>query len=132
MFVDASAIVAMLTDEVDGASLAERLSAASERHTSAIAIFEAVAGVARKLSYSVDEARAIIAEFLDAAEIRFMPIGREESLAALIAFERFGKGRHPASLNMGDCFAYACAATRAQPLLFKGDDFSRTDIGRFD
>ena len=51
-----------------------------------------------------------------------------ESDAALLAFECFEKGRHPAALNMGHCFAYACAATLAQPLLFKGDDFTRTDI----
>ena len=48
----------------------------------------------------------------------------------VVAFTRFGKGRHPAGLNMGDCASYALAASRGLPLLFKGDDFSRTDIGR--
>ena len=94
MFIDASAIGAMLTDEADGSQLADRMAGAAVRLTSPIAIFESAA----------------------------------ESDAALLAFECFEKGRHPAALNMGDCFAYACAATLAQPLLFKGDDFTRTDI----
>lgn len=128
MFVDASAIVAMLTDEADGPDLADRLAEAGVRHTSPVAIFETVAGIARKRSYSLDEARAIVARFLELADIRIMSIGPAESDAALIAFDRFGKGRHPASLNMGDCFAYACATTLGQPLLFKGNDFTRTDI----
>ena len=128
MFIDASAIGAMLTDEADGSQLADRMAGAAVRFTSPIAIFESVAGIARKRSFSLDEARAIVARFLELAEIRLMAIGAAESDAALLAFERFGKGRHPAALNMGDCFAYACAATLAQPLLFKGDDFTRTDI----
>jgi ribonuclease VapC len=128
MFIDASAIVAMLTDEADGQELATRMARSSHRSTSAIAVFESVAGVARKLSYSIDEARDIVAQFLTTAEIDLVGIGAEQSEAALSAFERFGKGRHPAALNMGDCFAYACAATAKVPLLFKGDDFGRTDI----
>lgn len=128
MFVDASAMVAMLTEEIDGDGLADCLASASERWTSAIAVFQTVAALARKHSYSVDEARAIIARFLEVSEIRLMPIGKAESEAALMAFERFGKGRHPASLNLGDCFAYGCAKALDAPLLFKGDDFPHTDI----
>jgi ribonuclease VapC len=56
-------------------------------------------------------------------------IREREALLALEAFDRFGKGRHPAGLNMGDCFAYACAHALGVPLLFKGDDFARTDLG---
>lgn len=55
-------------------------------------------------------------------------IGPAEQALATEAFERFGKLRHPAALNMGDCFAYACARSHEVPLLFKGDDFSRRDI----
>jgi ribonuclease VapC len=128
MFVDASAIVAMLTDEAEGDALAECLATASERYTSAIAIFETVAAVARKRCYSIDEARNIVARFLEVSEIVLMPIGKAESEGALIALERFGKGRHPANLNMGDCFSYGCAKSLGTALLFKGDDFLRTDI----
>lgn len=128
MFVDASAMVAMLTEEVDGDALADCLATASERHTSAIAIFETVAALARKRSYSIDEARAIVAQFLLVSEIAMASIGKAESEAALTAFERYGKGRHAASLNLGDCFAYGSAKALDTALLFKGDDFPRTDI----
>jgi len=128
MFLDASAIVAMLTEETDGKRLAELMATAPVRFTSGIAIFESVAAVARILSYSMDEARAIVAEFLEISSVQVVPIGQDETEEALLAFERFGKGRHPASLNMGDCFAYGCAKSARQPLLFKGDDFNRTDI----
>jgi ribonuclease VapC len=128
MFLDASAIVAMLTDEIDGDALADRLAASTHRYTSGIAIFETVAAVARKNSYSIDEARVIVARFLELARIELVPVDEAACEAALTAFERFGKGRHPASLTMGDCFAYGCARALSVPLLFKGDDFSRTDI----
>ena len=62
------------------------------------------------------------------AGIRTIEIGPAEALAALDAYARFGKGRHPARLNMGDCFAYACARIHNAPLLFKGEDFARTDV----
>ena len=128
MFVDASAMVAMLTEEADGDALADCLATASERHTSAVAIFETVAALARKRSYSVDEARAIVARFLSLSAIVIAPIGKAESEGALTAFERYGKGRHPAGLNLGDCFAYGSARALDTTLLFKGDDFTRTDI----
>lgn len=128
MFVDASAMVVMLTDEVDGDALADCLATASVRYTSAVAIFEAVAGLARKRSFSLDEARVIVRRFLSVSEISLAPIGEAECESALTAFERFGKGRHPASLNLGDCFAYGCAKALDTELLFKGDDVSRTDI----
>ena len=57
-----------------------------------------------------------------------IPVPPDAARAAIGAWARFGKGRHPAALNFGDCFAYACARLGGQPLLFKGDDFGRTDI----
>jgi ribonuclease VapC len=59
---------------------------------------------------------------------RFGAFPAEARTTALDAFERFGKGRHPAALNLGDCFAYACARLAGAPLLYKGDDFPQTDI----
>lgn len=128
MFVDASALCAILLDEPDGDELAVKLSQAPYRLTSAVAVFETVRALVRVIEMDVPAARAVVAHFLDAAEIRTVEIGDAEREAALDAMERFGKGRHPAKLNMGDCFAYACARTHAAPLLFKGDDFSQTDI----
>ena len=128
MFLDASAMVAILTSEADGDAFSERLASAKERYPSGIAVFETVAALARVRSFSIAEARAIVARFLDLAEIKLHSIGPKESEAALIAFEHYGKGRHPAALNLGDCFAYGCTKVLGALLLFKGDDFSRTDI----
>jgi len=128
MFVDASALVAMLTREDDAESLARRLQNAPSRVTSAIAVFEAAMAVARKREWSPDEAGALVTRFLGIASIDIIGLGAREGEAAIEAFERFGKGRHAARLNMGDCFAYACAKTHGLPLLFKGDDFAKTDI----
>jgi len=128
IFVDASAIVAMLTEEAEGDELADRLAGYSGRVTSALAIFEATLAIARKGGLAMPDARALVGRFLVASQIAVMPLDAALGDAALDAFDRFGKGRHPARLNMGDCFAYACARTQGAPLLFKGDDFSQTDI----
>ena len=69
-----------------------------------------------------------MAEFLHLMGTDLVAIPTEAATLALEAFDRYGKGRHPAGLNMGDCFAYACARHFNQPLLYKGDDFPRTDI----
>ena len=132
MFVDASAMVAMLTDESEGNRVARILEDASSPVTSAIAIYETSARLMSKSSLSGEEARRAVADFLKAANLRVVPIDRREAEMALIAFERFGKGRHPAALNLGDCFAYACAKAHDAPLLFVGDDFPQTDVDSVD
>ena len=129
MFVDASAIVAILTGEPDADALADAVDGASSSITSAVAVFESVLGVCRKRHASVAEARDDVREFLEAAGVRVVSIAGEEADAALDAFARYGKGRgHPAQLNMGDCFAYAVAKCHRATLLFKGDDFTKTDV----
>ncbi|GJD58408.1 type II toxin-antitoxin system VapC family toxin [Methylobacterium dankookense] len=129
MFVDASALVAITLQEPEGEALAARLEAASDPITSPMAIYEAVLAVARNRKGGQQAARIDIQILLTEARIRCVPIAPEDGDAALDAFERFGKGRgHPASLNMGDCFAYAVARRHRVPLLFKGDDFARTDV----
>ena len=129
MFVDASAIVAILTREPDADDLIDRLERAIRPITSAIAIFEATAGLCRKRHVSVEEAQTDLADFLNAARVEVVPIAANEAALALSAFARYGKGRgHPAQLNMGDCFAYAVARNHRTTLLFTGDDFSKTDI----
>ena len=105
MFLDASAIIAMLGDEADGDIFADALSAAETRLTSPIAIWEAVAGLVREYALSVREARAKVADFLAIAGINTVALGSSELAVAIDAYDQFGKGRHPARLNMGDCFA---------------------------
>ena len=129
MFVDASAIVAMVTGEADADALADILQSATSAITSPIAIFEAIAGIARKRHASVEEARDDVHVFASLAQISTVPISDRDTEIAVAAYARYGKGRgHPAQLNMGDCFAYAVARNYRVPLLFKGDDFAKTDI----
>ncbi len=98
--------------------------------TSPLAVWETTLAVARRLALPVEDARMEVRTYLSLAGIVVMPVPPEVGEGALDAFERYGKGRHPASLNFGDCFAYACARHYGAELLFKGDDFSRTDIVR--
>ena len=128
MFIDASALVAMMTDESDARSLASRMQSSDERITSPTAVWESAISVARILGMPVADAGEAVQEFLAAMSIENMPIPPEAGTLAIQAFDRFGKGRHPAQLNFGDCVAYACARHHRVPLLFKGGDFSLTDI----
>jgi len=129
MFVDASAIVGILTREAEADALADVLEGARSPITSPIAIFEAALGICRKRHASVGEAEADVREFLELAGIRAVPITEREAATALAAFSRYGKGRgHPAQLNLGDCFAYAIAKNHRTALLFEGEDFDKTDI----
>ena len=129
MFLDASAIIGIIAMEEDAASLAGRLATARGHHTSAIAIFEATAGLARIANAPLADALAVVNRFLTEIDATVVAINRDVGLAAVEAFARFGRGHHPAGVNMGDCFAYACARQLDAPLLCKGNDFPRTDIG---
>lgn len=128
MFVDASAIVAILTYEEEKSRFEMLLRDSESAMTSPIAIYESVLGVARKLSCSVPAAQRAVADFIAEAEAVIVSIDEKVGDFALSAHDLYGKGRHRASLNMGDCFAYACAKIHRVPLLCKGDDFVHTDI----
>ena len=128
MFVDASALCAVLLDEADATHYAQAIRQAGEPITSAVAIFETVLAAARATDGDVNAARREVSGYLRLAGVKIIEIGDDELARALDAFDRYGKGRHPARLNMGDCFAYACAKTQVAPLLFKGNDFNQTDI----
>ena len=128
MFVDASATIAIIARESEGPALAARLGQAVSVYTSPISTFEAVAGLARIGNMPIADAETVLARFLDEVDAEIVPITEEIGRAAVEALVRFGKGCHAAGLNMGDCFAYACARSVDAPLLFKGDDFPQTDI----
>lgn len=128
MFIDASALCAVLLAEPDGDAYDAKVGAAIAPMTSPVAIFEAVLAVARVADGDLVRARRDVDEYLAASNVELVPIGDAELARALDAFDRYGKGRHPARLNMGDCFAYACARTHGASLLYKGDDFALTDI----
>jgi ribonuclease VapC len=127
--VDASAIVAVLTREPDADILLSTLETAGPAETTPVAFYEAVLGVSRKRQWSIAEAETHVRDFLEAAGVAVQPIPPEATHVALEAFARYGKGRgHPARLNLGDCFVYAQAKLGAASLLYKGEDFSKTDI----
>lgn len=128
MFVDASALTAMLANEEDAGQFLARLQNARVRITSPLSVWEAVVAVARILSLAVVDARTIVEDFLAVIEIIVVPVPPEARERAIDAYDRYGKSRHPAALNFGDCFAYACASLARVPLLYKGDDFAQTDI----
>jgi ribonuclease VapC len=130
MFIDASALVAILCDEPESDSLLERIKAARESTTTPLAIYETVMAVMRTFSIPRHAAEGKVRRLLGAMGTDVVPITDEIGRAALDAFDRYGKGRgHPAQLNMGDCFAYGAAVTLGVPLLYKGDDFAETDLG---
>ena len=128
MFIDASALTAMLTSEDDARELLARLQLSKTRVTSPLAVWETAIAVARVLSLPISVAAAEIDSYLALIEITVVAVPPEAARIALDVFERYGKGRHPARLNFGDCFAYACARHLSQPLMFKGADFTQTDI----
>lgn len=128
IFADASALIAIITAEEGADALADVLEADRLPLCSALSVWETVAGLCRSYAFSVPTARAHVRRFLDAGRFRFVAIGEPELEIAAEAYAQFGKGRHPAGLNMGDCFAYACAKSNLAKLLYKGGDFARTDL----
>lgn len=129
MFVDTSVVVAILSGEDDAAQWASRLEAAPVRVTSALVVLEAAMRLSTKLAIEPMEVEATIAAFLREAEIAIAPIEGSDTRLAVQAFSNYGKGRgHPAQLNLADCLSYACAKARGIPLLYKGNDFSYTDL----
>ncbi|HEY8564314.1 MAG TPA: type II toxin-antitoxin system VapC family toxin [Beijerinckiaceae bacterium] len=129
MVVDASALVAIALEEPEADALSGRLNAAAIALTHPLSVYEAVLAVTRELKQPPYVTYRDLSDFMSAAGIEVVDIGSAETIAALEAFTRYGKGqKHPAQLNMGDCFSYACAKLRGMPLLYKGDDFARTDL----
>lgn len=125
MVIDASAIVAIMLGEPERARFSRAVLSQPIRLTSAPTLFEATMVVlGRKGEPGVAELDA----FIEKVGIETVPFTAEQVGLAVAAFRRFGKGRHPAGLNFGDCFSYALAKATAEPLLFKGDDFAKTDI----
>ena len=131
MFVDASAIVAILAGEDEAELLAEALESAAEPITSPIAVWEAAASISRKTGQRADAELPRILAFLDVARVAIAPVDMTIAAAAILAFDRYGRrSGHRAELNMGDCFAYAFAKQGDVVLLYKGKDFPQTDVRR--
>ena len=125
MVVDTSALLAVLLEEPDGELFLARMSSTPRPLLSAANWLE--------LGIMIDGRKgpqwlSVLDAFLDGLEVAVVPVSLTQARIARDAYRRYGKGNHPASLNFGDCFAYALARDRDLPLLFKGDDFARTDL----
>ncbi len=126
MILDTSALVAILREEAEARRFAEAIEAASVRRISAATYVEVGAVVDRGRD---PVASRLVDELIATASIVIEPVTVEQARIARDAYRDFGKGSgHPAGLNFGDCFAYALAKATGEPLLFKGDDFARTDV----
>ncbi|MEX2543475.1 MAG: type II toxin-antitoxin system VapC family toxin [Trueperaceae bacterium] len=125
MVIDTSAILAVLENEAEASTFKLEIASAAVRLMSAGTYLETAMVVeSRKGADGIGELRLL----LGSAGIRLVPFDAEQAMTAQQAFSRYGKGRHRAALNFGDCFSYALAKSTGEPLLFKGNDFSETDI----
>lgn len=125
MILDSSALVAILFKEEDAAAMAAALRDAPARAVAAPTVVEASLVAEGRAGAAM---AAELDELLVAAQAEVVPFTAEHAALARDAWRRYGKGRHPAGLNLGDCFAYALAKARGEPLLFKGDEFVLTDV----
>ena len=126
MIIDTSALIAILRDEADAPSFARAIGSAAECRISAANFVESAIVV--DANHDPVLSRRFDA-FISEAQIVVEPVTAQQAHIARTAYRDFGKGsKHRARLNFGDCFAYALAKEKAEPLLFKGTDFSRTDV----
>jgi len=129
IFIDASAFVAIIRHEPGSEGLALAVDADLDRLTSGVALWEAARALGRPPAGGIAEGLAEVTRYCAALDIIVVPFEAEEAREAVDAHRRYGKGTgHPARLNIGDCFAYACAKTNEARLLYKGDDFIHTDL----
>ena len=127
MVIDTSALIAVLLDEPERRRFIDRIEAADVRRVSAATFVET--SIVLEARYGAAGVRDLDLLF-SRAEAQVVPVDFEQAQLARHAFARFGRGRHPAGLNFGDCFSYALARAMAEPLLFKGRDFGLTDVER--
>jgi ribonuclease VapC len=125
MVIDTSAVIACLFDEPEREAFTEAIDADPIRLISVVGAVEAsMVLLGRKRTERLSDLQA----FLENGEIQRVAVDARQADLAIKAFRRFGRGRHPAGLNIGDCFAYALAKATGEKLLFKDSDFTRTDI----
>ncbi len=125
MVIDTSAIMAILTREPAADRLAAAVEADATRLVSAATVVEAALVLLGRYG---EAGEPQLDRLLRGIGAEIVPVGEEQANLARDAALQFGRGRHPAGLNFGDCFSYALSVARDEPLLFVGDDFSQTDV----
>ena len=125
MIIDTSAVLAVVLGEPGFDVFAGAIAASEVRRISAASLLE---GSIIAESRAGDRGLRQFDSFIRESELAVEPVTHEQALIAREGFSNYGKGRHPAGLNFGDCFAYALAKSIGEPLLFKGEDFRQTDV----
>jgi ribonuclease VapC len=125
MVIDTSAFVAIVLREPEAAAFDDRIRSATTRRVSVATWVELAAVLTSRLGM---DARPVLDRLEEEYRLDLLPVDQAQMRIACEAVVRFGKGRQPARLNYGDCFAYALSLTNGEPLLFTGDDFSKTDV----
>ena len=125
MVIDTSAMLAVLFDEPERPAFTQLIARAERKRLSAATLVELSIVVQARWE---DSGERVLDLFIAKAGIDIIPVDTDQARLARLAWKQFGKGRHPAALNYGDCFSYALARSVTEPLLFKGNDFARTDI----
>ncbi len=125
MVIDTSALLAILFNEPERHHFNELIASFPKRLLSAGTYLETAIVIQSKFG---DKGIHNLQLFLSTAEIEIISFDRDQAKAASRAYAAFGKGKHPAGLNFGDCMSYALAEQTGEPLLFKGDDFTKTDV----
>ena len=129
--LDGSALSSLVLGGPDAERLADRLEGAKQRVTHPLAVHAATAAIARETGRPIDAAYRDLADMMAAAEIELVAVGQPETVTALEAYARYGKGgKHPAQLNMEECFSYAIARLRSADLVYAGEAFAATDLAR--
>ena len=125
MIVDASALLAVLFDEPEARDFVVAIGTSERVAMSAVNYLEVAIRIDRRDSILLAQK---FDAFMALSAIEVLPVSLSQTRLTRLAYAEFGKGRHPARLNLGDCFAYALAKETGLPLLFKGEDFVHTDI----
>lgn len=127
MVLDSSVILAILQSEPDHEQFLEQIDSAITCLISAATLVEtAIVVFSRRDDGGLEDLRRLLAQL----DVAVVPLAASHADLAVDAFRRFGKGQHPDGLNLGDCFSYALAKATGEPLLFKGNNFARTDVAR--
>lgn len=129
MVIETSAVLAILQNETGSNLLIDKIIKADSLKISAATVVEA--GIVMCSRYE-DAGEIEVDQLLHRLKIAVKPVTREQAELARTAYRKFGKGNHPAGLNYGDCFSYALAVSLNEPLLYVGQDFEKTDLGKRD
>ena len=125
MVLDSSAVIAILLDDPERETITKAIESDPRRFMSAANLLESAIVIEAKRG---EHAGRELDLLLHRAEVEIVPFDSEQARVAIAAWRRFGKGRHPAGLNFGDCFAYALSSLTGEPVLFTGGDFAKTDV----